>query len=85
MDGTPGVPDDVAGKEAVIVEIYPSLQDCKPEPGEVPDRCQVRTLCELYARLDEQGKLGEVFAAPKDAAPELIQTVEREEGWILGA
>lgn len=78
-------PDDVAGKEAVIVEIYPSLQDCKAEPGEVPDRAQVRTLCELYARLDEQGKLGEVFAAPKDAAPDLVATVEREEGWILGA
>jgi hypothetical protein len=78
-------PEDVAGKEAVIVEIYPSLQDCVAEPGEVPDRAQVRTLCELYARLDEQGKLGEVFAPPKDAAPELVQSVETEEGWILGA
>jgi hypothetical protein len=78
-------PDAVAGKEAVIVEIYPSLQDCRPEPGEVPDRAQVRTLCEMYARLDEQGKLGALFAAPTDAPPELVRTVEQEEGWILGA
>ena len=78
-------PADLDGKQAVLVEIYPSLQDCKAEPGEVPDRCQVRTLCELYVRLDEQGRLGELFAAPKDASPELIETVEREEGWILGA
>lgn len=78
-------PADLDGKEAVIVEIYPSLQDCKPEPGEILDRTQVRTLCELYGRLDEQGRLGELFAAPADASPERVETVEREEGWILGA
>ncbi len=78
-------PADLEGKEAVICEIYPSLQDAKPEPDEVLDRAQVRTLCDLYARLDEQGKLGELFAAPQDAAPELVEMVEREEGWILGA
>jgi hypothetical protein len=75
----------VAGKEAVIVEIYPSLQDCKAEPGEVPDRAQVRAQCEYFARLDETGKLGDLFAAPKDAKPEVVADVEREEGWILGA
>ena len=78
-------PADLDGKEAVICEIYPSLQDCKVEPDEVVDRAQVRTLCDLYARLDEQGKLGELFAPPKDATPELVEIVERQEGWILGA
>lgn len=76
---------DLEGKEAVICEIYPSLQDAKPEPDEVLDRAQVRTLCDLYARLDEQEKLGQLFAAPADATPELVDIVERQEGWILGA
>lgn len=78
-------PNDVAELDAVIVEIYPALGEVKPEPGEVPDRAQVRARCEYFARLDEAGKLGDLFAAPKTAAPELVADVEREEGWILGA
>ena len=78
-------PDDVADLDAVIVEIYPALGEVKPEPGEVPDRAQMRAQCEYFARLDEAGKLGDLFAAPKTAAPELVADVEREEGWILGA
>lgn len=78
-------PDDVADLDAVLVEIYPALGAVKPEAGEVPDRAQVRAQCEYFARLDEAGKLGELFAAPKDAKPELVADVEREEGWILGA
>jgi hypothetical protein len=75
-------PDDVDGKEAVIAEIYPALFPAKPEPGEVPDRAQVRAACEHFAKLDEAGKLGAVFAAKPG---ENVETVEREEGWILGA
>ncbi|HYG26260.1 MAG TPA: cobalamin biosynthesis protein CbiG [Caulobacteraceae bacterium] len=77
--------DDIEGLDALIVEIYPSLGELKLEPGEVRDRAEVRTLCEHFARLDEAGKLGDLFAAPRDAAPELVAEVEREEGWILGA
>jgi len=77
--------DDVEGLEAVIVEIYPALGAMKAEPGEVPDRAQVRALCEHFARLDEAGKLGEALAPPKSATPQVIADVEREEGWILGA
>lgn len=77
-------PADVEGLDAVIAEIYPALTPLKTEPGEVPDRAQVRTLCEHFARLDEAGRLGELFAPPKDARPEMVADVEREEGWILG-
>jgi hypothetical protein len=78
-------PADLEGKEIVAAEIYPALVAAKPEPGEIPDRAQVRALAEHFAKLDESGKLAGAFAAPKDAAPELVEAVEREEGWILGA
>ena len=75
---------DLDGKEAVIAEIYPALVPVQAEPGEVADRAQVRTLCEHFAKLDEQGKLGAAFAAPKGTPPEVVAEVEGEEGWILG-
>ncbi len=78
-------PPDLEGREAVVAEVYPALVPAKPEPGEIPDRAQVRALCEHFARLDEQGRLGAAFAPPKGAPPELVEAVEREEGWILGA
>ena len=76
-------PADVEGRETVFAEIYPALIPTKPEPGEVPDRAQVRAVAEHFAKLDEAGKLGAVFGPPKDAAD--VEIVETEEGWILGA
>jgi len=78
-------PADLQDREAVVAEVYPALVKVEPEPGEVPDKAQVRALCEHFARLDEQGRLGAAFAAPKGAAPEVVTSVEQEEGWILGA
>ncbi len=77
-------PEDLEGKDALLVEVYPSLMSVKPEAGETPDRAQVRSLCEHFAKLDEAGKLAAVFAPPKDATEALIAQVEAEEGWILG-
>ena len=77
-------PADLDGKEMVAAEVYPALVPAKPEPGEIPDRAQVRALAEHFAKLDEAGKLPAAFAPPKGAAPELVETVEQEEGWILG-
>ena len=77
--------EDVEGKEAVVVEISPALHPAKLEPGEAPDRAQVRAVAEHFARLDEAGKLGAQFAPPKSADPADVAQVEREEGWILGA
>jgi hypothetical protein len=77
-------PADLDGREVVVAEIYPSLIPAKAEPGEIPDRAQVRALCEHFAKLDEQGRLGQAFAAPAGAAEASVEKVEREEGWILG-
>lgn len=78
-------PDDVAPLSAVLAEVYPALGEVKAEAGEVPDRAQVRALCEHFAKLDEAGKLGAAFAPQTAVAPELAALVEGEEGWILGA
>ena len=69
---------------AVIAEVYPALVEVKPEPGEVPDRAQVRALCEHFAKLDETGKLAAAFAPKSAASLEQVAAVEGEEGWILG-
>ncbi len=77
-------PEDVNGKEAVFAEVYPPSVQPKPEPGEAPDRAQVRALCEHFAKLDEAGKLAALFAAPKGADEATLKAVESEEGWMLG-
>ena len=78
-------PVDVHPLEAVVTEVYPALVPAKPELGEIAGRAQVRTLCEHFAKMDEQGRLGAAFAPPRDADEALRELVEREEGWILGA
>ena len=70
---------------AGVAEGYPALGPAKPETGEIADRAQVRTLCEHFGKMDEQGRLGAAFAAPREANEALRERVEREEGWILGA
>jgi hypothetical protein len=77
-------PVDVEPLSAVVAEIYPPLFLTKPEPGEVKDATQVRGVAEALAKLDEQGKLGDLFAGPKGMSDDDRAVVEREEGWILG-
>ena len=74
---------DLAGVEVVVAEVYPSLYKAQPQPGEVKDQAQVRVTAEHFARLDETGKLGAIFAAPSPAA-DVVLDAETEEGWILG-
>jgi hypothetical protein len=76
---------DLDGVEVLIAEVYPSLFKAQPQPGETKDQAQVRVTAEHFAKLDEAGKLGAVFAAPKGADEQRLAEVEREEGWILGA
>ena len=78
-------PADLEGVDAVVAEVYPSLLKVQPAAGEVKDLAQVRATAEHFAKLDEAGKLAELFAAPKAAAPDVLVDAEREEGWILGA
>ena len=68
----------------VIGEVWPSLLPQKPEPGEVKDETQVRTLAQHLLRLDEKGELAALFAPPAKASAKLTSQVEGEEGWILG-
>jgi hypothetical protein len=75
---------DLAGVEAVIAEVYPSLYKAVPAPGEVKDLAQVRVTAEHFARLDEANKLGAAFGPSKSAATEVVEAAEREEGWVLG-
>jgi precorrin-8X/cobalt-precorrin-8 methylmutase len=65
-------------------EIFPSLLPSDPGPGEIGDEVQVRNLAEHFARLDEEGKLGNLFDRPAGITDEERFMVETEEGWILG-
>ena len=74
---------DLQGVEAVFAEIYPSMLAVKPKPSESKDEAQVRTACEHFNARDEKGQLAALFGpAGEDRRRE---SVEREEGWILGA
>ena len=75
---------DLAGVEVVVAEVYPSIIQPAPVAGEIRDLIQVRALAEYFARRDESGKLGELFAPPKATAPAVMVDVQNEEGWILG-
>src|ERR1700679_1188586 len=63
---------DLAGVDVVAAEVYPSLLEIKPLPGETKDLAQVRTTAEHFARLDEAGKLGAVFGPAKGVAAEVV-------------
>ena len=76
---------DVEPLSAVVVEVWPSMFDAKPEAGEFKDQAQVRATAEALAKMDEAGDLAKAFAPPKGADEALIARVEQEEGWILGA
>lgn len=76
---------DLEGVEVVLAEVYPSLLKPTPAPGEVKDLAQVRSLAEHFAKLDEAGKLGASFDAPKGLAEDALAAAATEEGWILGA
>jgi precorrin-8X/cobalt-precorrin-8 methylmutase len=74
----------LAEKRIVHAEIYPSLIDVGSGNGQVKDRLQVRNLALHFARLDQDGRLGELFAGDPGLSGAERRAVEREEGWILG-
>lgn len=67
----------------ILAEVYPSLVEAAPEPGEVVDKAQVRALAHHYYRLDESGKLGPLFDGPSELKSTEIAEITTEEGWIL--
>ena len=74
---------DLEGVQALAAEVSLALQPVTPQPGESKELAQVRGLAERVARLDEAGKLGAAFAAPKDIPEAEAAAAEQEEGWIL--
>ncbi len=75
---------NLAGVEVVMAEICPALVTPAPVAGEIGDLTQVRALAEHFARLDETGRLGALFAPAKGTAADVIVDAQREEGWMLG-
>ncbi|HEV2363472.1 MAG TPA: cobalamin biosynthesis protein CbiG [Caulobacteraceae bacterium] len=75
---------DLDGVEAIAAEVMPSLVTAQPQPGEAKDAAAVRALAEHYARVDEQGQLGALFAPPKRTAADVVVDAAHEEGWVLG-
>ena len=75
---------DVEPISTLVVEVWPSMWNAKPEAGEFKDQAQVRVTAEAFAQMDEAGDLAAAFAAPKDATEAQVAAVETEEGWILG-
>lgn len=76
---------DVEPLSALVVEVWPSIFDGKPNPSEFKDQAQVRHTAEALAKMDEAGDLSKAFAPAKEAEDTVIARVEQEEGWILGA
>ncbi|MFN3930325.1 MAG: cobalamin biosynthesis protein CbiG [Brevundimonas sp.] len=78
-------PADVEPLSTLVVEVWPSMFDAAPNPGEFKDQAQVRATAEALAKMDEAGELSKAFAPPKGVDEARIEQVELEEGWILGA
>ena len=69
--------------DVVVAELSGVAASSQPPPGETRDAAQVRTLAEHFARLDETGKLGAIFAPPKGVADQIVIDVQSQEGWAL--
>ncbi|MBC7906578.1 MAG: precorrin-8X methylmutase [Rhodospirillaceae bacterium] len=69
----------------LFAEIYPSMLPVTVPNGGVKDCEQVRSLAQHFAAMDATGTLSAAFAGPADLSDDDRETVEREEGWILGA
>ena len=78
------------GAGVVVLEIYPSLIEKEIDEyvksdkgkGEIKDRAQVRLNSLVFARLDQEGRLGNLFRPHVSKADR--KGVEEEEGWIFG-
>ena len=77
-------PADLEGVEVVAAEVFAGATDAKPAPGETKDQTELRAAVETLARLDEAGKLADLFAGPKGLAEADSETAATEEGWMLG-
>ena len=74
---------DLNQTDVLVAELAPASASPQPMSGESKDAAQVRALAEHFAKLDETGKLGSIFAPPKGVADEIVTDVQSEEGWAL--
>jgi hypothetical protein len=74
---------DLEDVQVLAAEVSLLLQPVTAQPGESKEVASVRALAERVAKLDEAGKLGAAFAAPKDLPEGEFNAAETEEGWIL--
>ena len=70
--------------EIVLAEIWPGIAPDTGTDHPIRDARQVRSWAKEYARLDEAGRLAELFAGDPSLTEAERKSVEREEGWILG-
>ena len=70
--------------DVVLAEIYPSLVEPDRIDGLPKDAGQVRATVRAYARLDETGRLGPLFAGNATMSEDARRVVLEEEAWILG-
>lgn len=71
-------------RRVVIAEVWPTMFELPPLGGRVRDDQQVRTVAEALFAAARQGALGSWFS-PNVGGADRLRSVEREEGWILGA
>ena len=77
-------PTPAEGPFVLHVEIWPGITSALDPDLAVRDQAQVRAIVGLFARLDEEGKLGELFDQPGGLSDADEAKVVAEEGWILG-
>lgn len=75
--------DALDGTDIIFAEVYPSIVDAKPAPGQVADEAQVEALARHYYGLDESGRLAALFGPPEGLDDKDIPPILAEEGWIL--
>jgi hypothetical protein len=76
---------DLTGVAIVAAEVHLAGVSAAPLPGELKEAAQVRGFAEHLARLDEAGRLGDLFAPSRGLGEAAAGEVACEEGWALGA
>ena len=74
---------DLDGVDLVAAELDPGAVAAAPAPGETKEAALVRIQAERLAKLDEAGRLGEVFAPPGSLTADAAAEAAEEEGWAL--
>lgn len=73
------------GPFVLHVEIWPGVVPDPLDPDVlIRDQAQVRATVQWFSRLDDEGRLGDLFDTPVDLPADAIQACVEDEGWILG-